>query len=142
MPPPGPRRTLEIERTVPFGHCDPAGILYTPRALDICLEAIDEFWKSRLGGLGWYAMNMELDRGTPFVNVTIDFRSPVTARVPLVLKLELARLGTSSVTFDISTFQDGRLCYEASLTSVLIVKSRMEKVEATDWLRQALNKLD
>ena len=129
---------LVYERTVAFGDCDPAGILYTPRALDYCLEAIDEFWKSILEGRGWYEMNVDLDRGTPFVNVNINFRSPITARFPLQVSTELTKVGSSSVTFEVATFQEGRLCFQASLTSVLVVKSQMKKVESDDWLRRAL----
>lgn len=34
---------IQLERTVLFSHCDLASTLFTPRALDLCLEAIDEF---------------------------------------------------------------------------------------------------
>lgn len=129
---------IELQRPVPFGHCDPAGILYTPRALDYCLEGIDEFWKSILSGRGWYEMNVDLDRGTPFVNVNIDFISPITARTHLDLKVGLTKVGTTSATFSVAAFQEERPCFEATLTSVLVVKSTMTKVEPSDWLRQAL----
>jgi acyl-CoA thioesterase FadM len=131
-------KTIDIQRTVPFGHCDPAGILYTPRAVDFCLEAIDEFWKRALGGSGWYEMNVDLDRGTPFVNLTVDFRSPITARAPLRVTVRLAKLGTSSVTFAVVAVQEDRLCFEATLTSVIVVTSKMAKIAPDDWLRQRL----
>lgn len=129
---------MRFERTVPFGHCDAAGILYTPRALDFCLEAIDDFWKRTLGGIGWFELNMDHDRGTPFVNVSLDFRHPVTARAPLRISVRPARLGRSSVTFAVEAEQAGKLCFEARLTSVLVRKSAMAKVEEDDWLRRRL----
>lgn len=132
--------TITLERTVAFGDCDPAGILYTPRALDYCLEAIDVFWQSILEGRGWYEMNVDLDRGTPFVNVNIDFKSPITARSPLQVSAELTKVGTTSVTFEVKTYQEEHLCFQASLTSVLVVKSKMKKVAPDDWLLQALPK--
>lgn len=135
-----PLKSLEITRDVPFGHCDPAGILYTPRALDFCLEAIDAFWKEVLDGPGWYEMNVDLDRGTPFVNVNIDFKSPISARATLRIELDLTRLGASSLTHEIRTYQEDRLCFVASLTSVMVVKSKMSKIETGDWLRAALGK--
>lgn len=134
----GPEGALELMREVPFGHCDPAGILYTPRALDYCLEAIDAFWKRALDGRGWYEMNVDLDRGTPFVNVNIDFRSPISPRVPLRLRVAPARIGTTSVVFSVVAHQQGRLCFEASLTSVLVVRSTLRPVPPEDWLRRAL----
>lgn len=134
--------SLQIERSVPFGHCDPAGILYTPRALDFCLEAIDDFWKTALSGPGWYEMNVDLDRGTPFVNVNIDFKSPITARSPLLLTVTLAKTGTSSVTFNVLAAQADQTCFTATLTSVIVIKSTMTKVDGSDWLRRVLPSTD
>lgn len=133
-----PLNTFELERSIPFGYCDPAGIIYTPRALDICLEAIDDFWKSILDGTGWYEMNIDLDRGTPFVNVNIDFKSPITARAPLQVKVEVIKLGKSSATFQITAVQQERTCFVAQLTSVIVVKSEMAPVDVSDWVRKAL----
>ena len=135
-------KKVEFTRIVPFGHCDPAGILYTPRALDYCLEGIDEFWKLLLSGRGWYELNVDLDRGTPFVNVNIDFESPITARSPLIITVELVKVGTTSVSFSVSALQEGKRCFFASLTSVLAVKSTLSKVGPSDWLRRALDEVD
>ena len=129
---------LQLTRTVPFGHCDPAGILYTPRALDYCLEALDTVWKVVLDGLGWFELNVDHDRGTPFVNVQLDFRSPVTARALLSLTVILERVGTTSANFSVQAAQSGRPCFEAHLTSVLAVKSTMSKVSPDDWLRKKI----
>lgn len=131
-------KTLVFERTVPFGHCDPAGILYTPRALDLCLEAIDDFWKTILDGNGWFELTTELDRGSPFVNVNIDFRNPMTAKFPITVELDLAKLGSTSVVFQLRTFQENKLCFEASLTCVLVINSRLEKVSQDDWFRKKI----
>jgi acyl-CoA thioesterase FadM len=136
-----PARTFELMRTVPFGHCDPAGILYTPRALDVCLETIDEYWKSVLDGNGWFTLTTTFDRGSPFVNVNIDFRSPITAKSPIMIRLELTELGSSSVVFEIKTFQEGRLCFEAKMTCVLVINSKMAKVPQDDWLRMKLKRV-
>jgi len=91
-----------------------------------------------LEGRGWYEMNVHLDRGTPFVKVQINFSNPLTARTPYVLRVFLAKLGTSSVTFRVSVDQDDRSCFVADLTSVVVVTSEMEKIDANDWLKRAL----
>lgn len=141
MPDTAPPNILKFTRSVPFGYCDPAGIIYTPRALDICLEAIDDFLKTVLDGRGWYEMNVHLDRGTPFVNINLNFTSPVTGRSPIDVMVELERLGNSSVTFRVRTSQEGRDCFDASLTTVLVVTSKMAKVDHDDWLRQELGRV-
>jgi len=131
---------ISVERRIAFGDCDPAGIVYTPRALDYCLEAIDEFWKIVLDGRGWYELNVDLDRGTPFVNINIDFTAPMTARDLLVLDLTLLRLGATSVTFGVHAQQGERTCFRGSLTSVLVTKSTVSKVAHDDWTVLALRK--
>jgi acyl-CoA thioesterase FadM len=123
---------------IPFGHCDPAGILYTPRAMDYCLEVIDEFWKIVLGGKGWYEMNLDLDRGTPFVNINIDFVKPITARAPLEVKLKPTHIGNTSLSFEIEALQTGSLRYKAQLTTVIFIKSELAKVRPDDWVIQKL----
>ncbi|MGR3376262.1 acyl-CoA thioesterase [Salipiger abyssi] len=129
---------IRSTREVPFGDCDPAGILYTPRALDYCLEAIDAVWKSVLGGIGWYELNMDHDRGTPFVDVNLSFSHPITPRLPLDLVARVEHLGTSSVTFVVYAEQGGKRCFHARLTSVIVAKSTLTKVSGDDWLRQRL----
>lgn len=81
-----PLKQITLQRSLPFGHCNPAGILYTPRALDYCLEAIDALWKTILEGWGWYEMNVDLDRGTPFVTSTLisEALSPQGTRLKFV----------------------------------------------------------
>ena len=125
---------LTIERTVAFGDCDPAGIVYTPRVLDFCLEAIDDWWRKALNGRGWYELTGDHNRGTPFVNLNINFTSPITPRDVLVLTVRMARLGRTSITFDVSGAQFGQICFQGALTSVIVNKDTMTKVDADDWM--------
>lgn len=125
---------LRLRRSVAFGDCDPAGIVYTPRVLGFCLEAIDDFWKVVLGGTGWYELATDHDRGTPFVNVNIDFKSPITPRDPLDLSVGLVRVGASSVTFTVLGQQSGRDCFRGDLTSVVVETRRLAKVKSDDWV--------
>ena len=129
---------LTLERTVAFGDCDPAGIVYTPRVLDYCLEAIDEWWRNVLDGRVWYELSTTHNRGTPFVNVNINFLSPITPRDVLVLTVHLAKLGRASIMFNVSGMQSGRLCFQGSTTSVIVNKAEMAKVDADDWVLEAV----
>jgi 4-hydroxybenzoyl-CoA thioesterase len=135
---PDTKLALTVERTVAFGDCDPAGIVYTPRVLDYCLEAIDDWWRKVLDGRGWYELTADHNRGTPFVNVNINFLSPITPRDVLVVTVGLARLGRSSITFDVAGMQAGRVCFQGSTTSVIVDKDAMAKVDADDWVIEAV----
>lgn len=125
--------TIRVSRTVAFGDCDPAGIAYTRRLFDYCLEAIDEAWKYVLDGKGWYELSTDHDRGTPFVNITMDFTGPVTPRDTLDLIVRLSRVGQSSITFEVSARQAGRDCFKGIFTSVVVERQIMTKVRSDDW---------
>lgn len=125
--------SLTVQRTVAFGDCDPAGIVYTPRVLDYCLEAIDELWRTMLDGRGWYELNVDHNRGTPFVNVNMNFTGPMTPREILEITVELAKVGRTSITFEVAASQSGRACFNGSLTSVIVEKGTMTKVGENDW---------
>lgn len=105
---------------VGWGDCDPARIAYTGRIPTWALEAIDAWWEANLDGDGWYQMELDRGFGTPFVNMQLDFRSPITPRHRLICEVRPVRLGTKSITFEVNGFQDGTLCFEGQFTSVFI----------------------
>jgi 4-hydroxybenzoyl-CoA thioesterase len=84
-------------RIVVWGDTDPAAIVYTGRFLDFMLEAIEALMRERIGA-DWYRMTLDEKTGTPFVNVGLDFRSPVTPREPLDTRVVVSRVGRTSVT--------------------------------------------
>ncbi len=105
---------------VGWGDCDPAKIAYTGRIPTWALEAIDAWWEAHLDGDGWYQMELDRGFGTPFVNMQLDFRSPVTPRHRLVCDVRPIRLGTKSITFEVKGFQNEVLCFEGAFTCVFI----------------------
>lgn len=125
--------SLTVQRTVAFGDCDPAGIVYTPRVLDYCLEAIDELWRTMLDGRGWYELNLDHNRGTPFVNVKMNFTGPMTPREILEITVRPAKVGRTSITFEVVATQSERECFSGTLTSVIVEKGTMTKVDENDW---------
>lgn len=125
--------SFTVQRTVAFGDCDPAGIVYTPRVLDYCLEAIDQLWRTILDGRGWYELTMDNNRGTPFVNVNMNFTGTMTPREILEITVRLAKVGRTSITFEVTASQSGRACFNGSLTSVIVEKGTMTKVDENDW---------
>ncbi len=122
---------------VTWGDCDPARIVYTGRIPNFCLDAINAFLNDTLGG-GWFIQELDHNMGMPFVNMSLDFRAPVTPRHPLRCSVAVARLGTSSVTFRVEGHQDGRLCFEGSFTEVFTVADRFEKQPIPERVRRVL----
>lgn len=114
--------------TVRWADCDPAKIAYTGRIPQFALEAIDCWWEQCIG-LDWFKMNVDRDIGTPFVHLSVDFRSPVTPREKLDCAVSLIKLGESSVRFKVIGSQAGRLCFEGEFVEVFVAAQAHKKIE-------------
>jgi acyl-CoA thioesterase FadM len=125
---------------VRWGDCDPARIAYTGRIPYFALEAIEEWWRVRVG-MDWFHGNVDRNVGTPFVHMSIDFRSPVTPRHPLVCEVRLIRLGESSVRFSVRGFQNEMLCFEGEFVEVFVDGEAHRKIPAPEDIRRRLEAL-
>ena len=85
-------------RTILFGDCDPAGIVYTPRIAYFVIEAIHEFLSDRLGGEGLrkvFAMGIL----PPACALSIEFLSPMTWDEVISIEVGSEAPGTTSFGF-------------------------------------------
>ncbi len=96
---------------VRWGDSDPAAIAYTGQIPRLALEAIEAWWQ-RHTGYDWHRLNLDRNIGTPFVHMTLDFRSPVTPRHMLECEVSLLRLGQTSITHHVKGDQNGALRFE------------------------------
>lgn len=126
------------EIRVTWGDCDPARIAYTGRLPWFALDAINAWWEAHLGGDGWYQLEMDRNIGTPFVNLNMDFRHPVTPRHRLICKVWPTRLGEKSVTFSVVGCQDGTVCFEGRFTCVFMIADQFKSQPAPPELREII----
>ncbi|MDU8927352.1 thioesterase family protein [Alisedimentitalea sp. MJ-SS2] len=126
----------EHEIRVTWGDCDPARIAYTARIPWWALDAINGWWEDVLGGDGWYQMELDRDVGTPFVHMSLDFRSPITPRHRLICKVVPTALGDRSITFRVDGCQDGILCFEGRFVCVFTVASTFRSQPAPPDIRK------
>lgn len=124
------------EIRVGWGDCDVAKIAYTARIPAWALEAIEAWWAEKLGNCGWYCMELDMNVGTPFVGMSMDFVSPVTPRHRLVCHVWPARLGHKSVTFRVDGEQDGKLCFTGRFSCVFIIADQFKSQPAPDDIRR------
>lgn len=122
---------------VRWADCDPANIAYTGRIPALALEAIESWWEHHTG-LDWYRINLDRKIGTPFVHMTMDFRSPVTPRHPLECEVTLKKLGNRSITHAVRAFQDGVLCFEGDFVAVFVEAAVMRSRTLPDDLLAAI----
>lgn len=104
---------------VRWGDCDPAAIAYTARIPAWALEAIEAWWE-RHAGVDWYQINLDRKIGTPFVHMSMDFRSPVTPRHLLECEVVLKKLGSRSITHKVRACQGGVLCFEGEFVAAFV----------------------
>lgn len=109
---------------VRWGDCDPAAIAYTPNIPAWALEAIDAWWEHQTG-IDWYHLNIDRGISTPFVHMSMDFRSPVTPRDTLECEVVLISFGNSSVRHRVSGYQRGVLCFDGEFVSVFADTKKM-----------------
>lgn len=65
-------------RTVAFGECDPARVLYTPRAVDYAVEAV-ESWYDEIVGVSWSDLVMSYGLEATFLSMECDYLRPMIA---------------------------------------------------------------
>jgi len=92
-----PNEPFVYWRTIRFGDADPAGIVYTPRFGDYCLEDI-EVWLNDLIDLNRAHINLVEGMGTPFVHMEFDFHAPDYANDRLGISVIVEKIGSSSLT--------------------------------------------
>ena len=125
-------------RTILFGDCDPAGLVYTPRIAYFVIEAIHEFLSDRLGGEGLrkvFAMGIL----PPARALSIEFLSPMTWDEVISIEVGSEAPGTTSFGFAVEGRQaSGEVTFRASMTQVCICPESQQPTALPDALRQAL----
>ena len=122
---------------VGWADCDPARIAFTGRIPYFALEAIDAWWEKTVGE-DWFRMNADSEIGTPFVHLSMDFRSPITPRHPLECKVQLLKLGNSSIRFSVRGYQNDVLCFEGEFVEVFVRASSMTKTGVPEKFRERI----
>lgn len=136
----GPR-AFEYPIHVTWGDCDPARIAYTGRLPEFALLAINGWWEHHLDGDGWYQMEMDRGFGTPFVHLSLNFKSPVTPRHRLMCEVFPTALGTRSISFAVIGRQDGVTCFEGRFTCVFTEAGSVKTLPAPRDIRAIVTPL-
>ena len=109
-----------IRRTVKWGECDPAGIVYTPRFLDYAIEAA-EAWFKEITGYHWNTTRQEMALGSPMVHCSLDFYHPLRPEDVFDLSVALERLSRATYQLGIAGHDmAGTHCFQAKLVGALV----------------------
>lgn len=121
-----------------FGDCDPAGILFYPRAVERAHEAVEDMIRaSSIGWARWFAGDGFV---APLRRAEADFFSPLRAGEAVTLRASVAALGQTSVTFDVEfAASDGRTAARIRTVHVLVDKITGRPIPIPDDLREAFS---
>lgn len=119
-----------VKRVVRFGDCDPAGVIYTPRALDFALEAM-EAWYRDVAGASWASLPATYDMAVPTVHYEADHMTILRADTEYEIRLFVSRIGQASISFAIEGVGlDGTLYFRMKVISCFISLAREERKSA------------
>lgn len=99
-----------------FQHCDPAGIVFYPRYIEMINATVEDWFDSI--GIGFAEIHGSLNTALPAVALSIDFRAPSRLGEMIVFTLDVERLGTTSLGLRIEALHADELRFSSSLTLV------------------------
>lgn len=131
---------FECRRTVRFGECDPAGVVYYPTYFHWFHESMEVWFEQ---GLGHPYAEILTQMGFPAVSVECQFRRPLAVGAEVIVELAVQSLGRSSMTLGLQFFNAQReLCAFGTVKTVCIATSKegfqFQSMEIPDWLREKI----
>jgi len=85
------------KRRILFGDTDAAGIVYTSRFPDYCMQA-SEHWFRECLEIDWYDININGGMGTPVVHMELDFMASLIGGDELNVEVTVENFGNATVT--------------------------------------------
>lgn len=87
---------FEVQRTVRFSHCDPAGIVFFPQYLVMLNDVVEAWFCERLG-IDYAQLIGPRRIGMPTVRLECDFVAPGRMGEALTFSLGVERVGGASL---------------------------------------------
>lgn len=89
-------RSHEAKATVRFGDCDPAGVIFYPRAFELAHAAVEDFIRAAYAWDLWFASSRH---AFPIRTAQADFLAPMTPGEGYRVMVAVEKIGTTSVAF-------------------------------------------
>jgi 4-hydroxybenzoyl-CoA thioesterase len=119
----GQGRVYRKDIVVRFTDCDPAGMVFYPRYLEMFNDLVESWFREELN-FSFNEMHTRRVWGLPTVHLEVDFVAPSIFGEVLSATLIVRSLGTSSISLDISLYcRDGVARVRGKVVLVLIDRS-------------------
>lgn len=88
---------MKFEKTqlIRFAHCDPAGIVFYPRYVEMINNLVEDWFAEALG-YSFEQLHLLLKLAVPTVHLSTDFKKTSRLGEHLTLSLSVQKIGTSS----------------------------------------------
>ncbi|MGB4075838.1 acyl-CoA thioesterase [Pseudomonas sp.] len=127
-----------ISRTILFGDCDPAGIVYTPRITYFVIEAIHDFLTYKLGAPGIREI-FGMGILPPARALSIEFLAPMAWDEIIKIEVCSKEITTTSFTFLVEARNSSNeLVFRSTLTQVSVSSESKKPVPIPQRLKEAL----
>lgn len=125
-----------VEKRVPFGHCDPATIVYYPRYFEWFHDLFEAMFEPIVGA-SYAEVVARHETGYPAVQVACEYKGPAGWGDLVTIEVFASRLGTSSMTFEYRVRKDGRLLATASVKVATMHMTEHRSVPIPEEVRTA-----
>ena len=122
------------ERLIRFSHCDPAGIVYFVNFFDMVGGVVEDWFRDAVG-LPFQEMHLERRIGFPIVNTGCEFFKPAHLGDTLRLELAIAKLGRSSIDFEVRGSVGGEQKFRARHKVALVSLDTWRALPIPDDMR-------
>jgi 4-hydroxybenzoyl-CoA thioesterase len=120
---------------VRFGDCDPAGIVFYPRYLEMFNNLVEDWYREALH-FSFTEIVTTRGWGLPTVRLEVDFLAPSVFGEYLSASLAVREIGASSLTLDISfRGHDGADRVRGKVVLVMIDRRNVKAIPIPDDLR-------
>jgi 4-hydroxybenzoyl-CoA thioesterase len=127
--------TTEVR--IRFSHCDPAGIVYFPRAFDI-LNGVVEDWFTFGLGIDYRDVIVRRRIGLGYAHAECDFTKTATMGDTLTFAVLVERIGAKSLSLVIPARRGSEDVFKASLVIVATDLNRHVSIPIPDDIRTAV----
>lgn len=117
-----------------FKYCDPAGIVFFPRYFEMINDCTEAFFDN----IGFAYEDLLQTAGVPTAQISAQFKAPSRHGDHLVLTLEAARVGGSSLDLKLTATSQEEIRFVANSTLVYVNQAG-RPVHWPDDMRAALN---
>lgn len=124
----------ERNKRIRFSHCDPAGIVFYPRYVELFNEVVEDWFADGLA-VDFHTLHEEMRLGIPMVKLDVEYLAPSRYGDQLTFRLQVMAIGNASLQLEIGAWAGEQLRVRGHLKVVLASMENLkpEPISADFW---------